>query len=262
MHYFRCLEFKRSQKSSCRSERHGGGNDEIFNEITHYIDASNVYGSTAKILNSLKHGTQGRLKGHHQGKSFLLPDEDDIEAVVEEETCELPRSLEDAPNFAAGDTRSNENPGLQSMHTVWAREHNRLARQIKALTPHKHDEEIMLEARRYVIAQMQNVVYNEFLAEVLSEATLERYNLKVDAVSQYDENVEATIFAEFSTATFRFGHSLISSLIEFYKEVGQTLVKQQEALDDNFFNTTLVRQDQQLGLIFKGNITRFLIFRP
>ena len=46
----KCLDFKRSQRSACRSARHGGdsSNLELFNEITHFVDASTIYGSSEK----------------------------------------------------------------------------------------------------------------------------------------------------------------------------------------------------------------------
>ena len=95
-----CLEFKRSQRTACRSARHGGvPSTEVFNEVTHYIDASNIYGSSKNELNDLRFGIHGVLKG--QGQPFLLPDS-------EGEMC-----LEPSPkSFIAGDLRVNENPGL------------------------------------------------------------------------------------------------------------------------------------------------------
>ncbi len=44
--------------------------------------------------------------------------------------------------FVAGDVRANENMGLSSVHTLFLREHNRLATQFAALYPSWNDEKI------------------------------------------------------------------------------------------------------------------------
>lgn len=63
----------------------------------------------------------------------------------------------------------NEQPGLTAIHTIWMREHNRVARQLKALNPSWNDETVFQEARRFVVAEMQHITYNEWLPIIVGE---------------------------------------------------------------------------------------------
>ena len=54
-----------------------------------------------------------------------------------------------------GDSRANEQPGLTVYHTVWVREHNRVAKELKYLNSHWNDERLYQEARKILIAEMQ-----------------------------------------------------------------------------------------------------------
>ena len=43
--------------------------------------------------------------------------------------------------------RVNEQPGLATIHTLWLREHNRVALALANLNPHWSDDRVFLETR-------------------------------------------------------------------------------------------------------------------
>jgi peroxidase len=57
----------------------------------------------------------------------------------------------------------NEQPLLTVMHTIWLREHNRIAENLVRAVPGQTDEFYYQHARRIVIAEMQHIIYNEYL---------------------------------------------------------------------------------------------------
>ena len=62
--------------------------------------------------------------------------------------------------MVAGDVRANENMALTAMHTLFAREHNRI---VDACRARLSEEEKFQIARRVVGAEQQYITYNEFL---------------------------------------------------------------------------------------------------
>jgi peroxidase len=68
-----------------------------------------------------------------------------------------------------GDSRVNEQPLLSVMHTIWLREHNRIAENLFRIVPGQTDEFYFQHARRIVIAEMQHIIYNEYLPVIIGK---------------------------------------------------------------------------------------------
>ncbi len=164
------------------------------NEITAYVDASNVYGSNIERADELRtmDGT-GRLQ---VSDGNLLPF--NVNAFPNAPT-------EHAPNFfLAGDFRANEQVGLIAMHTVFMREHNYWADAVAKSNPDFDGDQIYEVARAIVGAEIQAITYNEFLPRLLGEKAIPRYR-------GYRPDLNAGISNVFATASYRFGHSMLSS---------------------------------------------------
>lgn len=78
----------------------------------------------------------------------------------------------------SGDERVNEQLMLTVMHTMWMREHNRIADLLAHINPHWDDETIYQEARHIVAAEIQHITYNEFLPMVVGRQTVAKYGLE------------------------------------------------------------------------------------
>lgn len=56
----------------------------------------------------------------------------------------------------------DQNPALRTLHTIWLREHNRVAQHLVRLIPNRTDEFYFQEAGRIVIAEYQHITFTEF----------------------------------------------------------------------------------------------------
>lgn len=122
--------------------------------------------------------------------------------------CSLNRLHDDE----TGDGRLSQIISLTAFHILLAREHNRIADVLSALNPRWSDEVIFLEAQRIVQAEFQHITYNEWLPLVIGGETLARFSLGIREngySDDYNEDVNAGITSEFSTAAQRFGHSTV-----------------------------------------------------
>ncbi|TWU44251.1 peroxidase [Novipirellula aureliae] len=184
---------------------------EQINTITTWLDGSVVYGSDDATATALRTLSDGQLK---TSEGDLLPFNN--EETFPDGTLAMDNDAGIVPNdelFAAGDVRANENIELTAIQTLFVREHNRLAEEIAAADSTLSDEEIYQQARAIVVAELQAITYNEWLPAFLGADTISDYE-------GYDSSVDPTIANEFSTAAFRFGHSLLGDDVEFLDNEG------------------------------------------
>ena len=111
------------------------------------------------------------------------------------------------PKFTAGEGRAAENPALTTIHTIFLREHNRVASLIAQQNPSLSDSEIYNQARRIVTAEFQSIVFGEFLPLLTGSKSLLGNG---NSGTNYDPNVDPSITNEFSAAALRFGHTTVN----------------------------------------------------
>lgn len=173
------------------------------NSITSYLDASMVYGSDTGRALALREGTGGRLR---MGANNLLP------LVSDYVTPDVAPFMDDGTTggdmFVAGDIRGNEQIGLTAMHTLFAREHNRLADSLASAHAGDvswDDDRIYNLARKIVGAEVQAITYNEFLPAMLGSYAPQAQDYG------YSDTIDASITTEFSTGLYRVGHTMLSN---------------------------------------------------
>ncbi|GFT24140.1 chorion peroxidase, partial [Nephila pilipes] len=201
-----CMNFVRSAIcATCRL-----GFRQQSNMITAFIDASFVYGNSLNQTNSLRNlDGSGRLQVQQSRYGELLPPSSD----TRNDQCSFPDTNEIC--FQAGDARVNQHPSLTSLHTIFLRYHNLLADELKRINPRWNDERIFQEARKIVGALMQVITYKEYLPITLGSERMTFFKLWMSdwGYTNYDRNMNPSLYNEFSGATFRFGHSLINGII-------------------------------------------------
>jgi hypothetical protein len=160
---------------------------------TAWFDCSQVYGSDTATTLSLRALSGGLMKMQQTNVGWLLPDN-------------VPGQYVNKP-FMAGDARVNFHPGLTAMHTLWVREHNRLAGTIQFLNPTWTDEQIFQTARLILSA------------EVIKIHTLEWTNAL--ALAPADQAVTAYLYSQFGcpqpSAFTRATHVVPEEFVAVYK---------------------------------------------
>jgi hypothetical protein len=118
-------------------------------------------------------------------------------------------------HLIAGDGRINENIGLSAVHNVFHGEHNLLVRDIEDLLTKnpvvpaafaaEWTGERKYQAARFIMEmEYQHMVYDEFARRIAPE---------LPVFLTYDPSINAQITAEFASAVYRLGHSMLNETI-------------------------------------------------
>uniref|UniRef100_A0A182NG32 Uncharacterized protein n=1 Tax=Anopheles dirus TaxID=7168 RepID=A0A182NG32_9DIPT len=263
-HGVRCLHFMRTAVAPMR-DCAGVGHGRQLSAVTHFIDGSAIYGTSGKQTHELRAHEGGRLKSlfHRRFHNELPPLE------WEKDACDPGAEM----CFLTGDIRSNQLISLVAVHTLFLREHNRLARQLQRLNPHWSDGTLFQEARRIVIAQLQHIAFGEYLPKVIGPRYTTLYRLHPAAHGVYSEfyhpHTNPAVSSEFTVAAFRFGHSTVPSKLELQDgpvDTWRTFLDPTRFRERTFFDDLLRAMQRQpmqsVDDLFSTSLTRFLNVHP
>jgi len=208
-----CMNFVRSRaglRSNCKL-----GPREQFNQVSSTIDANPVYSNDEETLRKLRLYSGGQMKSLPAFRDLGLKDLLPLNLENPDEGCIRPNK--DVFCFLTGDPRASEQTVLSVLHTLLLREHNRIAGELERLNPSWTDETLFQETRHIIAAMQQHITFNEFLPLVLGKIGLHKFKLTPYTKGYYDgydESINPSAASAFTTAAFRFGHSLLPSTIE------------------------------------------------
>ncbi|XP_064556463.1 chorion peroxidase [Drosophila montana] len=254
----RCLNLVRLSLAPSADCQLGYGKQR--SKVTHFLDASPIYGSNEQSARDLRTFHGGRLHMFNDFGRDLLPLTSDKDACGSAEpgnTC-----------FKSGDGRTNQIISLITLQIVFAREHNRVADILAELNPSANDEWLYQEARRIVIAELQHITYNEYLPAVIGSQQMKRFRLmphQQGYSTDYNVDVNPAITNEFSGAAFRMGHSSVDGKFRIHDEVinipdvmfNPSRMRKREFYDD-MLQTLYTQPMQQVDSSITHGLSRFL----
>lgn len=213
------------------------------NSATAWMDLSMVYGSDAETAYNLRRPEMmsqldfslSEVQGR-PGTFMFLPLAEDL--ALDNRFVSTAMSPAVANLFAAGDIRTNEQVMLASWHTLFMREHNRLVNQVVVpanagldcppQSPQQQAAQIIPGdcerlyqlARRVNIAEWQRIVFGEYFSawhddnqNQNGENSLLSGPNGYNALGGYNDSVNPDIDIYFSTAAYRFGHTIVRTYV-------------------------------------------------
>ena len=174
----------------------GPGVAQQISMLSPFVDAESLYGNTKtrlEFIRSKNSDDTGRLRT--SGPNLLPKNTEGLSNRGGDDRADL---------FLAGDTRANENVALLVSHTLWMREHNHWADQLQKSDSKLSGDDIFSMARVIVQAEMQKIVYDEFLPALLGNDAIPPY-------TGFNPSVDSRLENIVSSCALRIGHTMVGS---------------------------------------------------
>uniref|UniRef100_A0A8D8RDW0 Peroxidase n=1 Tax=Cacopsylla melanoneura TaxID=428564 RepID=A0A8D8RDW0_9HEMI len=245
-----CMNFVRSTTDIDQGCNPGYTPAEQMIIVTHWMDASLVYGSDDELAAKLREFNGGRLAVEFRDGKPWPPAAQNKSAVCDSKNDAL-------PCYQFGDRRANQNPGLTVLHIALLREHNRIATILGHLNPHWDDEILYQESRKILIAEYSHINYYEWLPIVVGQENALKYKLIHNTkgyVNDYNDHVEPNVLNEHATAAFRYFHSSVQGTLQLIAESRHIL--QELRLSDHFNRPELIEDKDNHDNLIRGLTTQ------
>lgn len=151
-----CIQFTRSSPSFQSVDCVNQTYREQLNQLSSFLDCSQIYGSSVAISNSLRSFQKGQML-----TSALLSSSNYLKKSATDKCSTDGNAAYKC--FQAGEDRTNENLGLTSIHTLFLREHNRIALKLSTINPTWSDDTLFYETRRIIQAVYQHISYSDWI---------------------------------------------------------------------------------------------------
>ncbi len=138
------------------------------------------------------------------------------------------------------------------MHTLWVREHNRIAMALRRDNDLMSSDDIFYLARDIVISEIQKITYKDFLPILLGDS----YSSLIPPYSGYNEDVVPNIPNAFATAAYRFGHSQIQPFFDRLDSNYESIPAGPLSLVDSFFDASQFLDNGGTDPILRGLLTK------
>uniref|UniRef100_A0A3B3HS98 Myeloid-specific peroxidase n=1 Tax=Oryzias latipes TaxID=8090 RepID=A0A3B3HS98_ORYLA len=189
---------------------------EQINALTAFLDLGQVYGSEEKLALFLRNlsSDAGLMRVNTEfrdnGRELLPFHPMQVQMCATRRRITNDTNAKEVPCFIAGDGRVDENIALTSIHTLFVREHNRLARGLKNLNPHWDSETLYQEARKIMGAYTQTFVFRDYLPHIVGDDAMRN---QLGRYPGYNPNIDPSIANVFATAAYRFAHLAIQPVL-------------------------------------------------
>jgi peroxidase len=162
------IRFRRSGGKQGTGRKYGVPKEQV-NKVTGWLDLSVVYGSAAERAVAIRTMNNGKIEMQMDGQNLAY----NVKGIANLNL--LGKKIERL--VISGDNRVNVQPGLLTMHTLWAREHNRVVDTLIEKDPTVSDRDLFLRARRFTVSTYQSIVLYEWLPTVIGDEFMRKFKL-------------------------------------------------------------------------------------